>query len=217
MNTICYVDEERRDIDAFVQAMDSEGGGQFNIVDIHVDANLSLDELMTRLDPKGFDYLIVDYFLNQNDAVSYKGDEVLLRFNKKARDFPQMLLTNDDKNAIKVAQGIDVEIIRGKKEYTDDPELFAERINKQVEQYHLKLDTYSKELEELAQKVANDDELTLEEEERYIELDNFLDDAIDPTAIKVPDDLKKVSISNSDKLDDLINRTDQLIEKLKER
>lgn len=210
MYTICYVDEESRDIDSFVFAMEP----YFVVKDIHITQDLSTSELAERINAEKFDYLIVDYYLNEYSGAAYKGDSVILDFLKERKGFPVMLLTSDDKRAINMAEGIDVEIIHDKTEYSDDVDLFTERVTKKIEQYKKSQESAENELIAIIEKSGRS-QLTAEEEERRNELDEFLDESLDASAKKVT--LTEKDVSNAKKLTELIDKTDALIARLNEK
>lgn len=209
MYKVCYIDEEARDIDAFVFAMDT----YFVVKDIHVTQGMSIEDLLTQAKEAKPDYLVVDYYLNEYSAAGYMGDHVILNYLKEFKGFPVMLLTSDDKRAINMAEGIDVEIIHDKTEYSDDIDLFVKRVNKKIEQYKSRQAEAETELVALVEK-STESELTAEEEERRNELDAFLDESLDASAKTVT--ITEKDTSNAKRLTDLIDKTDALIARLGE-
>lgn len=207
MYRVCYVDEELRDIDSFIFAMEP----YFTVKDIHVTQDLGLSKLLEQIRSEKFDYLIVDYYLNEYSGAGYKGDRIILDFLKERKGFPVMLLTSDDKRAINMAEGIDVEVIHDKTEYSDDVDLFTNRVTKKIEQYKKKQEDAENELIAIIEK-SNNSQLTAEDEERRNELDEFLDESLDASAKKVTATEK--DISNAKKLTELIDKTDALIARL---
>lgn len=210
---ICYIDEEERDIDTFIQAMDPE----FEVKDIHITDGMSMSDVMMQLKKREFNYLVVDYYLNQGARIDFRGDHVIADFSKATIGFPVMLLTSDDKGALRLAEGIDEKIIRNKDEYNPDKlDAFKERITKGIQTYEKRINDAQAEVERLAEK-AETEQLTLDEEETYVELDEFLDESIDASAKKIPKELKKVTISNDDKLAAILDKADELIRVLEEK
>lgn len=207
MPTICYIDEEQRDIDSFVFAMEP----YFKVNDIHVTQELSIADLFDKIRAEKFDYLIVDYYLNEYSGAGYRGDRVILGFLKEYTGFPVMLLTSDDKRAINMAEGIDVDIIHDKTEYSEDVDLFVERVTKKIEQYKSRHMQAEAELISIIQK-SSQTQLTAEEEERRNELDTFLDESLDGSSKTVT--ITEKSTSNAEKLTALIDKTDALIARL---
>lgn len=207
MRTICYVDEEARDIDSFIFAMEP----YFKVKDIHVQSSTEFTTLLDEILTEKFDYLIVDYYLNEYSAVGYTGDDVILEFSRRYKEFPVMLLTSDDKRAINMAEGIDVEIIHDKREYSEDVDTFVERVNKKIDKYNKDQATAEEELIALNQK-AQDSELTAVEEQRRNELDSFLDESLGAAAKTVT--LTEKETTNALRLTELIDKTDALIQKL---
>jgi len=207
MLTVCYIDEEERDIDSFVFAMEP----YFNVKDIHVTQDLDIDELLVRIREEKFDYLIVDYYLNEYSGAGYRGDQVIIDFLAEFKDFPVMLLTSDDKRAINMSEGIDVEIIHDKTEYSEDVETFVERATKKIDQYKTKQVNAEAELLAIIKK-SSQAQLTAEEEERRNELDTFLDESLDGSSKAVT--ITEKNTSNAEKLTALIDKTDALIARI---
>lgn len=211
MYKICYVDEEMRDINLFDTAMD----GIFHVTPIEVTSEHTLDSLIEQIFSVQPDCLIVDYNLRQKTGNHFMGDEVLKLFNRTVGHFPQMLLTNHDQEAIRVVDGLDVDTIRGKYEYVDRRDVFIERISKMIETHKNKATQARETLEKLSKKIDGHESLTLAEEEAYLAADNFLEEQLLPDQAKTPGTLKKISISNDDRLLELISETEQLVAELR--
>ncbi|HEY4543625.1 MAG TPA: hypothetical protein VIG40_03180, partial [Tissierellaceae bacterium] len=89
---------------------------------------------------------------------------------------------------------------------------FLGRVIKQVENYKARIKEAEERLQKLL-KLKENDTLTLEQEEELIMLDSFLERSIDRKS-SVPQNLK--TITNEEKLQALLDKTDQLLHRLGE-
>jgi len=207
---IMYIDEDDGEVRQFKRKF-------LDVFDVEtVDFNdIQLSDLLTKLSEKQFDYLIVDYHLNDMSGCGFDGDVVLVDFLKRFPHFPTMLLTNQDEGAIESVKGLDIEKVRSKKEYLNDDlrPAFSARIKAKVDQYQQDIKDAEEKLEQLAQKKASDDGLSADEEDESIRLDDFLDEILDADARSIPKEV--ISSTNETRLGELLTKTDDLIERLK--
>lgn len=208
--TILYIDEDPVEVRQFKRSFRDD----FNIFTLDLQS-LDLNSVVEILEQKQFDYLIVDYHLNDTINCGYDGNEVLEEFLKRFPHFPAILLTNQDENAVETIKEFDVEKIRSKKEYTESDKLrnsFAGRIKAKVLQYRNDIEKADKDITELIEKKSAGQALSAAEEEELIRLDAFLDEVIDAKSPTVP---REVMSSNEAKLVELLGKTDELIANLK--
>ena len=209
--TLMYIDDSSDDTNRFVRNLSSE----FEIKTIDL-TNHTINSLMEILDVKDFDYLIVDYTLNERLNCGFNGDEVLVNFSNKFPHFPIMLLTNFDHRAIVSIKDIDTEKIHNKKEYTDDElkDGFVKRIQGKITDYKQKNEHAEARIAELIQKKAAGTALDIIEEEEWLKLDSFLDESLAGDVARIPDQL--LERTNESRLVALLEKTDALINKLEE-
>lgn len=123
-------------------------------------------------------------------------------------------MTSYDTDAIHASEDVnkvyDKEILHSDASKGNDP--FLIRLKSQYDKYHMRIINAQKELESLV-KNSNERKLTIKEEERLIELDNFLEKSIDARN-PVPIELKKVS--NQENLIKLLSKVDKFIEEVKQ-
>lgn len=206
---VLYIDDDPVDNDQFIRHFDLD----FEIRTIDF-ADITLDKLLEELDEGGFDYVIVDYHLNDKSACGFNGDEVLNSFLAKFPRFPAMLLTNHDEQALEKARDLDVEKIQSKKDYINNKDIFIKRIKLKIDQYHQKNKEYEDQIIDLLNKKNSEQELTANEENDLIKLDNLVEETLGLDAHKVPKNIM-FSKTNTKKLDSLLKKTDQLIDTLK--
>ncbi|MFA7285401.1 MAG: hypothetical protein WC011_00935 [Candidatus Paceibacterota bacterium] len=207
--TLMYIDEESAEMDR----MERNLGSDFEIKNIDF-TDITFDKLTTILDKREFDYLIVDFNLNERSNCGFNGDDVLVNFTKKFPHFPVMLLTNFDHRAVASVKNIDTEKIHNKKEHsdTDLKMAFIKRIKGKIIEYKERNSQAETRAEELIHKKNSGAEMNINEEEELIKLDTFLDEVTAGDASIIPSQMKE--LSNETKLLSLLEKTDALISKL---
>jgi hypothetical protein len=88
--------------------------------------------------------------------------------------------------------------------------IFAERVTQQVDKYRCRIESARRELYALIDK-RRLVEVNVHDEQRIIELDTFLEKALGAESL-VPPELK--TFSNLDRLKELINKVDELLERI---
>ncbi len=207
---VMYIDEDEGEIRQFKRKF-------IDVFEVEtVDfSDIQFSNLIDKLSEKEFDYLIVDYHLNEKSGCGFDGDAVLIDFLRRFPHFPTMLLTNQDQGAIESVKGLDIEKVRSKKEYLSDElrPAFSARIIAKVEQYQNDIKEAEEKLEQLAQKRATDIGLSADEEDESIRLDDFLDEILDADARGIPKEV--LTSTNDTRLGELLTKTDDLINRLK--
>lgn len=209
MITILYIDDEDNEI----RKLKRNFKGSFLVESITITANSSLDEILNRLDEGGFDYLIVDFNLNEKTGCGFEGGAILSKYLSKYPHFPSMMLTSFEPAALHEAKHIDVEKIRGKIEYhsPSTKEAFIKRVQAKVEQYKNNINEAEQSILNL-KKVADERELTAEEAQSYINNDRFLQETLGASVLNIPSD---VIYKDGDKLSELLKETEELIRLIK--
>lgn len=204
--TICYIDESS------TSATDFAGNMQdyFNVELVVVKDNEPLDELIERIKSVEFQYLAVDYHLNQDINVEYDGDSIIQVYLSEFKDFPHMLISSDARGAINVSEGVIAGNIYDKDEVynPDRRDNMISKINKSINDYKDRLLDAERKYKALIEK-QNVQELTLQEEEEATKLNELIDSSIGDSSHMPP-----ITVTNGIKLNELISKTDQLLEKI---
>jgi DNA-binding NarL/FixJ family response regulator len=207
---ILYIDDEPEAVNRF-----KRNTAQSDFIIKSIDFNvITRDDVLLLVEQRDFDFLIVDYTLNEKTGCAFNGDEILSDFIKKFPHFPAILLTNHGEEAIASSESINPEIIHSKGE-TIEPDIiptFIARIKKRIEEYKQSITDAEQRAVSLIYKKNSGEELNINEEEELIKLDAFLDDIIGADSSIVPDQMKE--LSNDNKIAELLNKTDILLEKL---
>ena len=204
MHKIIYIDDDIAEINIFERNVRY----RFEVEAITISKDIILDDLVTRLIDSQFEYLIIDFHLNDKANCGYNGDDVLKHFLEKLPHFPVMLLTNYDMDAIETAKKLDADKIYSKPSKEDEKDLLFSRIKTKIEQYAKRKEEANRRLLELRNKKLNSEELTANEEEEALELDTFLEQTLDP---KAPYLAKSTWSTNSPRIEKLLQKTDSLI------
>lgn len=171
------------------------------------DINELIDEIMN----EGLDAIIVDFRLNEYDPIGYRGHDVVNMVREQKKDFPCVILTSNPEDAID--NSFDTYIVFRKEtafgDVSDEKSLFENKLRKSIEHYREMILDAENEFLELS-KVT---ELSLEQEQRLIELDDIIESNLSYKN-KVPSYLKESSHVKNIEL--LVNNTKTIIEKLNE-
>lgn len=205
---ICYVDENPTAATDFAGEMQD----YFNVQQIIVRDNETLKSLIARIKACDVQYLAVDYHLGQDINVEYDGDAVIRCYTKEFKDFPYMLISSDGKGAISHSEGVLAANVYDKDEIYDleRRDYVVGRIGKSIDQYRDRLTEAEKRYKELLEK-RDSSELSLSEENEATELNELIDSSLDASSPMLP-----IDVTNGERLKELILKTDQLLEKIKD-
>lgn len=213
---IIFIDEEETQHDAFLDYFDSVCP---DVTPECLFPKSSLEEMLDLIEEKCPDAIVTDFRLNEiriniNYNVSFNGIELINYVRKHLDNFPCFVITSFDDDAINNSDDVNLvyikDILKPNKEKNNAKLTFADRIKSQIDKYRARKANARTELTKLLAKrekgIAD-----LYDEERIIELDTLLEKSLD-ACDSIPERLK--SLSNIDRLNSLINKVDQLIEKM---
>jgi hypothetical protein len=202
---IAYVDENPEEIRLFQRYASDD----FDVIPLEPPAEL--ENLIEEILESNVLAVISDYNLTEyNKVARYDGVDVITAFLEVKPAFPTFVLTSYDESA--ADESSDVNMVYTKKVlYESQGMPFKERIRKQIQHYIQRVDAAKAELLTLIEK-AREGTLSLLEEERLIDLDNFLEMSINakcalPKHLKLP--------SNADKLSEIIESTKLLLSEIR--
>ena len=217
---ILFIDEETDSFDDFldyveksIRAGEIEPITQLPLKD--------LDMMLERIFEISPDAIITDFNLNEKRVdidynVPYNGTELLEAFLSKRTDFPFIVLTAYDDVAINEVEDVNKIYVKNilhksnKEETTKARATFLDRVIASINHYQSKLKNAEEELLQLLEK-KKADEANYDDEQRIIELDGFIEKSVDKSS-SIPNEYKLSS--NTDKLGELLNRVDTMINKL---
>ena len=157
------------------------------------------------------DAVIADFQLSEYmSKITYNGVNLVEKILQKKYKFPCFVLTSHDDQAVAQSSDVNLVYIKGLMTKEDNVKItFLERVKNQIEHYKSIIKNSQKEFNEILKK-GNKNPLTVVEEERLEELDDFLEKALEQES-KIPLKLKKKSTLND--LHKLIKNTDELLKK----
>ena len=217
MYKILFIDEEKEtleDFEDFVEGFSAK-------IELNAITKLPLAnkeemiELIIKLAP---DALISDFRLNEkktdiNYNVPYNGVELVEEFQSIRTDFPCFVLTALDDEAVNQSDDVNIVYVKNilhNKEEGNAKAKFLDRVVSQIEHHKKRIENAKEELTELV-KIRQSGEANIDIENRIIILDDFLEKSIDARN-SIPSEFK--TLSNSNRLDNILDKVDDLLNKL---
>jgi len=217
MYKLLFIDEQQGDIDDFKDYVEKSTSKE----NIHIESEFPLEDLDEMIDVifgHNPDALITDFMLNEYKEtikynVPYNGVELVNKILEIREGFPCFVITSFDDDAVKISEDVNIVYIKGILHGAEDKiqakATFIDKIGSQIEHYKSRLQLSEARLSELLQKRI-DGTASLPEEKEIIELDSFLEKAIDKRH-SIPKEFKE--LSNLSKLDSILSKVDQLLNK----
>ncbi len=199
---IAYIDDDAGNIRTFQRFVSD----YFDVVKIALkkDINTVVDDIFK----EKVNAVVIDYDLrDQNSRINYQGSDIFEKINARVNDFPSFILTSHVGDAEE--KTLDVNAIYDRDMIGDNQEnILLKRIKRQITNYLNKIDESESELKKL-RKIKK---LNLVQEEKIIELDNYLERSLSKGS-QLPNSLKKTTYLK--KLSKLISETEKLISEIK--
>lgn len=210
---ILFVDEEKSQHDLFLNYMD-EAPDDMAVKCLFPESDINA--MIANIDGEHPDAIVADYLLNDiktdvNYNISYNGTELLMEYRNLRPNFPCFVLTSYDEDAVYDTD--DVNLIYVKSLLTkEDPDIkskFYNKIYSQIQKYRTSIVEAQSELQSLLEKRSTGS-ISLQEEQRLIDLDDFLEKSLDsyhaiPKEMKELSNIKNIAIM-IDKVDDLLKK-----------
>jgi len=217
MYKILFIDEEKdtlEDFEEFVENFPSK-------VELKPLTSLPLaskDEMIEYIIKLAPDALVADFRLNEmkNDIkynIPYNGVDLVEEYQSIRNHFPCFVLTALDDEAVNQSDDVNIVYIKNilyNKEEGNAKAKFLDRVLGQIEHYKSRIENAKKELDELVN-LRQTGKADIDIENRIIELDDFLEKSIDAKN-SIPSEFK--TLSNSNRLDSILNKVDELLKKI---
>lgn len=202
MYRIAYIDDEINVVRQFQANMEDD----FEVVEIELKENLN--EVVVDIIDSRVSAAVIDYNLNSSHSkIHYNGVHLIRHLLNTMSDFPCYILTSHEPEAEGTL--LDPDLIRDKQFVAEQRDWFVHKLKAKIESYDKQIDIYK---DELAQLMARFPNLNSKEEEKLIEIDNYLEKNSNGYKA-LPSEVKK--ISNDARLDRLINLSEKLIDELR--
>lgn len=220
MYKVLFVDEENGMLDDFKDYVE-ESDSKTKLEVITQLPLESLEDMIEQIFKLGPDALITDFRLNEMKEdidynVPYNGVDLVQEFQSRRQDFPSFVLTAVDDEAVSKSDDVNIVYVKNivfKKEEEGkrkEKASFLDRVFSQIEHYKSRIEKAKAELADLLQK-REEGEANYEIEHRMIELDTFIEKSIDAKN-SIPAEFK--SYSNTDRLNDILGKVDELLKKI---
>ena len=206
---VAYIDEQDADIRSFKRSVLLRSVEKFEVCSVKPKS--SIEDTIVEIFDCGVDAVIADFRLSEEDpTVHYNGSDIVREVLNIRAEFPVFILTSFEDDAID--KGFDVNIVYEKKDIQENGKFF-EKVILQIKKHKSKIENAELRLNELLVKKQKEP-LNNREEEELIELDSLIEKTLDKRN-SIPADFKK--ITNTEKLRELINKTDELIREVKSK
>ncbi len=206
MYKIGFIDEDAGQRNQFRQTFKDD----FDVCLIDLKQAITEEEIIREVFDNHLDALIVDY--RMDEFLGYNGDLIVRNLTEKNPHFPVIILTSYEEDALDFVD--DANIINGKEIWDGESEaelnFFKKKLNRIITNYYEKITDAEEKLKEL-EAIKNDGGLQPNEEDEYIKVNNFLGKVFGGGEYLSG---TFYSVDTNKKLDSLIEKTEQLLNKL---
>lgn len=212
--TIVFVDEETTQHDTFMDYFEDVCPEAIPKCELPLP---SMEEMIDKIWSLCPDAIVTDFQLNDKKVdidynVKYNGVELIKALRAQRENFPCFVITSFDDEAVNDSDDVNLVYIKDVlyRKVNNEKVIFAERVTQQINKYRSRIETAKHELATLINKRRSTG-ANVYDEQRIIELDTFLERALGAES-SVPPELK--AFSNLDRLNRLINKVDELLERI---
>lgn len=213
---IIFIDEEKGQHEWFAEYFDRHNKGGIETI-TYLFPGTSIEEMIGTMDEHHPDAIIADFLLNDmrediNYNVPYTGVDIVQAYQHRRPQFPCFILTSKDDDALNESSDVNMIYLKGtlNKEMENAKVSFYDRVIRQIQAYRNSIDSAQLEIEQLIEK-RRSGRTSRQEDQRLIELDNFIEKSLDRESA-IPDEMKKPD--NIDKLSSMVAKLDELLAKL---
>ena len=200
---IGYVDENNHDINLFLQQFSD----YFEIETLKPESTTTIEDVISWIMEFQLDLIVVDFDLKEGLVIDFCGNDILEKLDEHYLNFPMFMLTFHEEKAIDGSDASIDDVIYSKYDVSENITLFVRRFNNKIFKYKSEISKAQKRHEELAQK----SELTFEEEDEFLNLDDF----IEKVCGKKGSMLKVMKNTQSlEKLNELVDKADKILQKI---
>jgi CheY-like chemotaxis protein len=206
MYRLGYIDEDAGQRNQFRQTFKED----FEVYLVQGYEGVGIDELIIEAFDNHIDLLVIDY--EMEEFYGYNGDAIARKISLLRPNFPVIIFTSHESDALDFVDNAN--IVNGKDIWSGDHhvelEVFKKKLSSLINSHKNKIVEVEKKLEELETK-KNETGLQPNEEDQYVELNNFLDKSFEGG-----EHLSRTfySENTNKRLDAIIAKTEELINKL---
>ncbi|WP_286727945.1 MULTISPECIES: hypothetical protein [Sphingobacterium] len=205
--TIGYIDEEPQFVDKFKRDLED----YFEIKTFKISPETSIDNIIQEIINAELDCLLVDFELNETEAIQFNGNEIVDNLRKLRPYFPVFIITGKEEDDV-LDQVEDGDIVRLKEELNDKREILVQRIKIKIESYLKQIATAETTIKSLIQKRDEMGGLSIKEGEQLHKNYTFLN-AVYPEEITVPETFIQPNVITE--INSFSNEAREILEELK--
>jgi len=208
MYRIGYVDEDEGQRNSFYHFLKDD----FEVVLFEVNEESSAETIVEGIFAAGLDILVLDFRLDESGVVDFNSDRLVEQIQKRNLHFPLVILTSHEIDALDHLS--DANLVNSKDEMLGGKvRVFIQKLNKIATDYKSKVNDTKDKLQKLEEKRVEEG-LLPDEEDEYVRLNIFIDETI-----TAQDRISRsfYSEDTNTKLDELINRTEELLNKIPDK
>ncbi len=209
MYKIGFIDEDATQINTFYQTFKDD----FEVYEFELSQQIEPEEIIFNAFDNHLDALILDY--RMDDCFKFNGNVLVEKLDEVNPFFPRIILTSYPLEALDFVN--DANIVNTKEIWSGDSdndlEIFTKKLNRIINSYYEKINDSEIELKSFEEKRKTEG-LNSNEEDRYVELNNFLSKVAGQSR-DLPKDF--YSHETNARLDSLIEKTEQMLNKLTEK
>lgn len=207
--TILYIDEDPSWIQQVYQYFKED----FNVEKLLINQSISIKKILEIIVNAKVDCVVTDYLLDETGEVDFNGDIIVDEIRKLRPFYPITMLTAHEPEAVDNTE--DAHIIYDKDSLNEENKLkiIISKIKSSIESYHSKIESTENRITELVKK-RNKGKLIPEEEEELTKL-FILFDELEPEGKEIPANL--ITTESITKLNEFVNQTKEILEKLKKK
>lgn len=208
MLKIGYVDEDEGQRNSFYHFLKDD----FEVVLIDITEDTNVENLVDEIIKSGLDVLVLDYMLSENGLVEFNAESLVDTIYEINKHYPLVILTSHETDALD--QIANAHLINGKDDMLGQKlPIFKQKLTKIAIEYKNEIKNSEAELKDLENKRLSKG-LSAAEEDRYVELNSFLDMTVDS---KGRVSRTFYSEETNKKLDNLIDLAEKMLKKLPDK
>ncbi|AEA45006.1 hypothetical protein [Fluviicola taffensis] len=209
MYRIGYIDEDAGQRSSFYHFLKDE----FDIVLFEMNDTTTADTLVEDVFQSGIDMLVLDFRLDDNGDFDFNADSLIEKIQQRNYYYPLVILTSHELDALDHISNAN--LVNGKEDMLGkNVAVFKQKLSKIIQSYKSRLSEAENEVQELEKKRQSDTGLLPAEEDRYVELNNFLEKT---TSAKSTIPRSFYSTDTNKKLDQLIEKTEALLSRIENK
>ena len=205
MYKIGYVDEDSGQRNSFYHYLKND----FEVILFEITEETELESLAEEILNSFIDLLVLDFRLDENGLIDFNADKIVEKLLEVNKHYPLVILTSHEVDALDHIPNAN--LVNGKDEMLGHKlDIFKQKLSKIAHDYKVTIETKQQELEELERK-REIEELLPNEEDRYVELNSYLDQTV---SAEGHISRSFYSEGTNKRLDELITKTEELLKKI---